>query len=68
MASVSLIFFWGLAFTTLRNRKPVRPYDYGLVGWVRVGGETVSQLVTDSHMEIPESYVVPDYDALNSSS
>ena len=24
MASVSLIFFWGLAFTTLRNRKPIR--------------------------------------------
>src|SRR4029453_17475214 len=24
MASVSLIFFWGLALTTLRNRKPLR--------------------------------------------
>ena len=24
MVSVSGIFFWGLAFTTLRNRKPIR--------------------------------------------
>src|SRR5919199_5031394 len=24
MASVSAIFFWGLAFTTLRSRKPIR--------------------------------------------
>ena len=24
LVSVSLIFFWGLAFTTLRNRKPIR--------------------------------------------